>query len=407
MQSLEARAARAKKHALTGALALAAAGLTAAGATLPALASAKPGKTPSKPGKTLFVSPTGSDAGACTKTAPCKTIGAAVAKAARADTVLVKHGTYAEQVTIIKDVVLLGAGKPVIDAAGKSNGVLIKGAGARGTKVSGFVVEHATFEGILAVHTAGVSIAKNTVKNNDLGTKAAHPKGECAPVGSVPGDCGEGIHLMSVLHSSLSGNVTTGNDGGILVTDELGPTAHNLIVGNRAVNNVFDCGITIAGHNPKAFVHGKPQPSKGGVYDNIVRGNVANGNGVKGFGGGILLAAPAPGMAVYDNKVTGNTANGNGLAGVVLHAHAPGEDLNGNKIVGNHVSHDGLTPDSAVNEKGTVGILIGSVTPLTGTVISGNVISNTHFGIWTKGVRPLNSTANRYRGVAVALEQTM
>ena len=355
---------------------------------------------------TLYVSPTGSDAGTCTRHAPCKTIGAAVSKAAKSDTVKVERGTYNEQVTLTSDISLIGVHKPVIDATGQNNGVLIKGPGANGALVRGFVIKNATFEGILAVSAARLAIERNAVLDNDQGAKAADPTGECAPTGAVPGDCGEGLHLMSVVRSVVSGNLVTANDGGILLTDELGPTAHNVISRNRSLDNVFDCGITLASHNTSAFQNGAVQPSKGGVYGNTVTGNVADGNGTKGQGGGILLAGPGPGTAVYNNVVSDNTADNNGLAGVTLHSHAPGQDLNGNKIVGNRLRNDGLTPDSSFNETGTVGILLGSASPLTGTVIAGNRISDTQFGIWTINVPKIKRGANRFHHVEVPLQQS-
>jgi hypothetical protein len=142
------------------------------------------------------------------------------------------------------------------------------------------------------------------------------------------------------------------------------------------------------------------------VYGNTVTDNVADGNGTQGQGGGILLAGPGPGTAVYNNVVSDNTADDNGLAGVTLHSHAPGEDLNGNKIVDNRLRNDGLTPDSSFNETGTVGILVGSASPLTGTVIAGNRISDTHFGIWTVNVPKIKRAANLFHQVAVPLQQS-
>ena len=372
--------------------------------SIAAIAAARPHGT--KTQTTLYVSPTGSDSGACTRHAPCKTIGAAVAKAAKGDTVKVERGTYAEQVTLTTDISLIGVHKPVVDATGQANGVLIKGPGANGALVRGFVIKNATFEGILAVSAARLTIEHNVVLDNDQGAKAANPTGECAPAGGVPGDCGEGLHLMSVVRSVVSNNLVTANDGGILLTDELGPTAHNVISKNRSLDNVFDCGITLASHNTSAFANGAVQPTKGGVYGNTVTDNVADGNGTKGQGGGILLAGPGPGTAVYNNVVSDNTADDNGLAGVTLHSHAPGEDLNGNKIVDNRLRNDGLTPDSSFNETGTVGILVGSASPLTGTAIAGNRISDTHFGIWTVNVPKIKRAANRFHHVAVPLQQS-
>lgn len=370
--------------------------------------------------KTLYVSPKGKDAAACTKTAPCKTIAHAVAAAKKGDVVSVAHGIYAEGVKVTKDISVVGLGNPVVNAAGQGNGFLITGSGAAGALVRGFVVEHATFEGILAVSTTRVTIEDNTVRDNDRGTKAAKPAGECAASGNVPGDCGEAVHLMSVTHSLVTHNTVKDNLGGILLTDEVGPTAHNTISHNNSSDNVFDCGITLAGHNPKATANGKPQPKAGGVYDNKILDNVVDGDGTKGEGAGIIMAGGAPGAGVYDNLVEGNTANDNGLAGITIHSHffgpgAPAADLNGNRIIDNTVRHDGLTDTSEAEfskadfaKNHTVGILVGSdVVKLKGVVIRGNTVSDTHFGIWTKNDgNKVSAKKNTFHKVSVKVKQT-
>jgi parallel beta-helix repeat protein len=290
---------------------------------------------------------------------------------------------------------------------------LIGGSSAAGAQVKGFKVQNATFEGILATRTSNITIAKNAVSNNDQGATSAHPKGECASAGDIPGDCGEGVHLMTVRQALVQSNQVNNNAGGILVTDELGPSAFNVITGNKALNNVADCGITLASHNVKAAPGGFPQPAAAGVYDNYVVNNTANGNGIKGQGGGILIAAPAPGMGTYNNVVNGNTANDNGLAGITLHSHAPGQYLNGNVITNNSVSNDGIhgypngaPGDSDFGVTNTVGILLGSsFTTLQGTVVSGNNIANVFFGIWTKNVLKITSS-NTFTAVKVPLTQT-
>ncbi len=354
----------------------------------------------------LYVSPAGSDAGACTKAAPCKTIGHAVSVAGNGATVVVLSGTYAEQVTISKRLSLVGNGHPTIDATGQVNGVVISGVGAAHARVSGFVVEHATQEGILATQTSHVTISGNTVQDNDLGAASPNPTGECAPQGEVPGDCGEGLHLQSVAHVTVVGNLVTGNTGGILLTDELGPTSHNLVLHNRVLDNLFDCGITVAGHNPMAVQNGVRTPNVAGIYANLISGNRSDGNGTRGEGAGILLAGAGPGTGVYDNLVKHNEASGNELAGITLHSHAPGDDLNGNRFVGNRLrtNNTGGDPDAGVRD--TTGILIFSaVTPLRGIVVRGNRISDVHFGIWTRNVPPIPANANTFVNVAVPLSQ--
>jgi parallel beta-helix repeat protein len=384
------------KHLIRTSLAIA--GVCAAAGSTAAAASAR----------TLYVATTGNNANPCSAGHPCQTINRAVGVAHAGDTIDVSKGTYAQYVVITKKLRLIGLGHPVVDAKGRDNGFIVQGTGGAGTVISGFVVKNAAFEGILLKKTSGVTISGNTIRNNDQGTRASKPVGECAAHGQIPGDCGEGVHLMSVTDSKVTGNLVTGNTGGILLTDELGPTARNLVSKNQVVKNLYDCGITIAAHNPNGVSKtGRRQPKVAGIYGNQILDNVSNNNGGKGEGAGILLATGAgPGSAVYNNLVQGNTANGNGLAGVSLHSHAPGEDLNGNKILNNKLSNDGIQPDPEYGEKGTNGILIGSaVTMLTGIVVKGNTISNTQFGIYTKNVPAISTKSNKFIKVAVPVKQ--
>jgi parallel beta-helix repeat protein len=381
---------------------LATVAVLAAGAVAAAPAVAKT-KTHSSKSKTLYVSTKGRDRGACTRKSPCKTIAFAISKAVKGDTVDVAKGTYAETVTVARDIRVIGVGKPVINAMGHANGVLITGATSRGAHVSGFLVENATDEGILALQTSHLLISGNVVRNNDLGIKATKPTGECAAQGQVPGDCGEGLHLMSVSASVVRNNTVENNLGGILLTDELGPTHDNLISSNTATNNVGDCGITLAGHSTKAFANGTTQPTQGGVYGNDVIDNTANGNGTKGFGGGILIAAGAPGSGAYGNTVQHNTANGNGLGGFTLHSHAPGQDLDNNRILDNTFQNDAIAGNGGKPGDVVAGltqsagiILFSAVTKLAGTVITGNHLGNEYYGIWAMNGPTISQTANTF-----------
>jgi nitrous oxidase accessory protein NosD len=357
-------------------------------------------------GQALYVSAGGSDAQACTRTAPCRTIGHALSAAGSGATVVVLPGTYAEQVTIPNRLSLVGKGHPTIDATGQQNGVVVSGANAAGSRVSGFVVEHATQEGILATQTSHVTIADNLVQANDLGAASPNPTGECAPQGEVPGDCGEGLHLMSVTHAKVVGNRVTQNAGGILLTDEQGPTTRNLVLGNDVFDNPFDCGITIAGHNPQAVQNGMRQPNVGGIYGNVIAGNRSDDNGLRGEGAGILLAGAGPGTGVYDNLVKQNEASGNEMAGITLHSHAPGDDLNGNRFVRNRLRDDNVGGDPDAGVRDTTGILLFSaVTPLHDVLVRGNAIRDVHFGIWTQNAPMIPANANFFANVAVPLHQ--
>jgi parallel beta-helix repeat protein len=128
-------------------------------------------------------------------------------------------------------------------------------------------------------------------------------------------DCGEGIHLSGANHSVVANNDVENNAGGILLSDDTGETSDNLVTGN---------------------------------------------------------------------VVTGNELTDNGLPGVAFHSHVgpnfglPADNLNDNSIIGNHISGNGADLfDTAT--PGTAGINISSGaggSPITGTLVSGNVITD-------------------------------
>ena len=353
-------------------------------------------------GMTLYVSLNGVAGGADTScaTAAYSKINDAVGAASAGDTVVVCTGTYNEGVAVAKALTLTASGAVTIVATGLDNGVKIT---ASNVTVSGFTVENATGEGILAqqpnpatgplvqgtqfytgLPLTHVVITRNVVQNNDLGTPTSSYL-ECKPQGQVPGDCGEGIHLMSVALSSVLLNTVTGNSGGILITDEFGPTYGNLIAGNVVTDNATFCGITLASHNlalnPQTHAF---MPSFGGVYNNVVRNNIVLDNGLKGVGSGIGIFAAFPGAADYNNLVQGNTVADSGMAGVTLHGHGPGAYVGGNRILDNLIGPNNLDgdPDTTPADNATTGILVWSAaTPITIT-ISGNTIFGNWYGIW-------------------------
>ena len=359
----------------------------------------------------IFVSPTGkaTAAGTSCTTARFSAIMAAVGAAVPGSTVVVCPGTYHGQVALTKPLVLEGE-HATIDAAGSDNGITVPVPGAT---VEGFTVTGAIGEGILVVGKPGVPVTHVTVKDNVVqGNDRGNPTGrpissskyrECNATGKVPGDCGEGIHLMVAAGSVVVGNTVEHNSGGILVTDEFGPSDHNLIEGNLVEGNVLDCGITLPSHSTKAYVKGKLDPAAGGVYDNTVEHNTLVGNGTKGQGAGVLLAAALPGGAAYDNTIEGNTITGSGMSGVTVHLHAPGQYLSGNVVEGNTIRVNNLIgdPDFKPIDHATTGVLVGTVAPLSITV-KDNTITGDTYGIWylppavVAGV-----TSNTFHGVKV------
>jgi nitrous oxidase accessory protein NosD len=383
--------------------------------------------------RTLFVSPHAWPWGAdrSCRSARFRTIQSAVNAARPGSTVVVCKGTYHEQVVLNKPLSLEGQ-RATIDQAGVTPAfqVDLPGLGTQtifagvvmvssGIRFTGFTVTHAQGEGILAAglgrELTGISITHSAVVHNDLGFGVPNsPYFQCAAQGAVPGDCGEGVHFIAVAYSAIKGNLIADNAGGVLLSDDTGPTHNNLVANNVVTGNATDCGITVPGHNPDALsATGQRQPSVAGVYDNIIRGNVVTNNGLKGEGAGVLFANATAGTASYNNLVQGNFIAGNGLSGVTMHAHTIGpgqfEDLNGNRVIGNTIGKNNIDGDTLDCPPGstcspqdlvTTGVLVFSGgTPVT-TTIAFNHIFNNAIGIWlSKAVTARGLATNAFTNV--------
>jgi nitrous oxidase accessory protein NosD len=331
-----------------------------------AFAAAPAGAVPSG-GRAVFVSPHGADSASCGRIFDtCHTIGQGVTNASPGGRVTVLGGTYAESVTIDKQITLVGEGA-TIDASGFDNGIHVTGPPASGTTVTGLRVKNAIGEGILLTVVDHVTVSHNRVTGNDKGAHTStYPP--CADNGPVPGDCGEAIHLQGTTNSKIVSNRVDHNIGGVLVTDEAGPTSGNLIARNVVVDNTEDCGITMPAH-----VAGL------GVTNNTVKDNYIARNG----GAGVLIATPGPGMAVTGNLVTRNVIVNNGEGGIQLHAHAPDQSIDDNTITNNLIGTNNTAGDTDSGDLKTTGIIVFSaVVPVNGLVIEHNTIFNDRIGIW-------------------------
>lgn len=316
----------------------------------------------------------------------------------------------------------------ILDATGLNHAVYVSGVNQ--VTIAGCVAENAAREGILVENSDNADIANNEVTDNDqaMGSRVGMGAPPCPTFvppgtggaiqccldayGTGPGnfpndndDCGEGIHLRSVTNSVVRGNLVHNNIGGILLTDETGPNSNNLISNNVSKDNLEfggDCGATLASHVACApgstDVTGctlAPLSSPGGVFHNVVDGNVLNHNGASGAG---MFANPGipPGSATaaYGNQISNNTVVNNGQPGIAIHVHAANGNADNNVIVGNTVSGNGAdeeaTPASnplpglgiEVLSNSSFGVPFQAASPIVGTTISHNNISNQDIDVW-------------------------
>jgi nitrous oxidase accessory protein NosD len=167
-------------------------------------------------------------------------------------------------------------------------------------------------------------------------------------------------------------------------------------------NNPFDCGITLASH---------PAYSRTtlGIIHNTIANNVSlhNGYQVPGAGAGVGIFGFLPNATVSGNVVINNRLRNNGLPGVAFHAHntggATGEDLNDNVIIGNQISGNGADTQDAATP-GTAGINVYGYYPITGTVISQNVIDNEAYDIVVNTAAEVDAHLNSFLGHTVGVD---
>lgn len=298
---------------------------------------------------------------------------------------------------------LIGADatKVIINATGLGVGIYVDGidnASLSNVLVSGFTVENANFEGILVTNASAVTIASNIVMKNNLGLVVAAAGNTCPNIPafetSEGDDCGEGIHLSGTTHTTVVNNTAQGNSGGILISDDTGATHDNTIAGNTVMNNLLDCGITIASHPPAALTKATAAL---GVYNNVVVGNTASGNGPNGVGAGVGIFTSVPGAAAYSNLVINNVLTGNGLPGVTMHSHTPGQTLTNNVVIGNTISGNGADNADATTP-GTAGINVFGVSSIAGTIISQNTISGQAYDVVMNGPGATDVQRNTFTG---------
>lgn len=335
---------------------------------------------------TIFVSSSGSDTtGTGSITAPYSTVSHAVAMAPNGAIINIEPGTYDDFVNVTKSLTLEStSGQPsntIINAAGKSFGIWIRGIGANGTTIDGLTVENANSHGIYAEDTSHILLENNHVLHNTL-----NPFPAC-PTGKPPtGPCVEtqvGIEFDGVSYSTVASNTVseTLGDGGIAVhsdSTKLNPGAltpsenssaiGNVVVGNAVIGNQGGCGIVISSFDAGFLV------SDTIVSDNTVIGNVA----------GVIIATNGPFQTVTNTAVTDNQLLNN-FAGPGVDIFNVAGTISGTTISDNTIA--GNAPPSFTNHPTGIGAKIIAIPHLpppvtSGTTISGNTIRDEYYGIY-------------------------
>jgi parallel beta-helix repeat protein len=300
-----------------------------------------------------------------------------VSMVAAGGTVNVCPGTYFGSVDIRKTLTLKGLGHPTLDAKDYSYGI-------------GIGADHVTVTGMRVVD-AGVNTDPTSGALGDgivTASLAGYPKiGNYATItdNTATANMGAGIDVNSARGTLVQNNHADGNAIGInLNTDLSYPVRDSRIIGNTANDNQVGCGIAVADH------------TGAGIINNLVKNNVANGNGLPAGGAGVLLAEPSPGGVVRNNSFVGNSASGNGHSGFELHIHVPDAQVSGNSVTGNTFGTNNSGGD--YGDPDTTGIYLGSASPMS-IVVKNNHIHDDVNGIFQAGPVTTVRSGNTFTNV--------
>jgi parallel beta-helix repeat protein len=285
------------------------------------------------------------------------TIQAAINAASLGDTIEVLSGTYYENVYVSNKLILrgvdTGGGKPVVNAGGTGNAIILTG----GITLEGFEATNATHAGWpnigIEVYSDGNIIKNNTASNN-----------------------GEGINFESGdNNNTLNGNIANSNEyNGIRFN---GNNKNNTIIGNNASNNGNN-GITFYNTDMSSI-------------NNIVTGNIVNNNTLDGIHLEFSI----------NNTIIGNNAS-NSSDGITF------VSSNNNTIIGNNASNNnnGISFTYGNNNTVTSNTANSNKYYGIGLVSSNNTLSsnlansNGYAGFYINGKNNtiINNTANNNTG---------
>ena len=231
-------------------------------------------------------------------------------------------------------------------------------------------IESASFEGILVRNASSVTISNNRIINNDMALNTTSAPFACAGLTAAApyelneeADCGQGLHLIAVDHSTVVNNLVQNNAGGILISDETGASHDNLVASNNVSGNTFAGGVTLLSCAPYSA---SPLTAPAGAYRNTISGNTISGNGVQSqtTGAGVAILALASQSRVGNNVISSNQITSNALPGIVLHTLTSQDpqfsvNINSNVVISNKINGNGADAGDAATT-GPTGINVYS-----------------------------------------------
>jgi nitrous oxidase accessory protein len=257
------------------------------------------------------------------------------------DSVEVTNGTYIENVTVEKPIILKGIGEPVVDARGSFSAITLS---ADGISLIGFNVTNSSNIGI-NIKSNNNLILGNIVKKSIIGILLEDCNNNTVLGNIVSKNNESGINLEQSIKNILMNNEAEGNgDTGI----ELEGSSENNVTENIVRNNSND-GIELRGAINNSIKRNHAQENKDGICleegskNNTISNNYVNHDRIDG-----ILIRSSMGNLIAWNEVSRNfkaifleSSNDNILKENNISENVGGIHLNyycyGNKIYRNNL----------------------------------------------------------------------
>jgi len=235
----------------------------------------------------------------------------AIDNATAGDTIIVKSGTYYENVNVLKQLILrgvdTGTGKPVVDTCGHGNAIALY---ADGITLEGFNVTNSGstwYDSGIIIHSSNNIITGNTISNNSQ----------------------SGIYLCGYSNNNtISSNTINNNHWGVYFAS---PCDNNTLTDNMVSSNI--CGILLSRSNNNTI--SSNTVTKTHTYNglclvesdnNIIDGNTVSNN----YDNGIRLDRS------NNNTISSNTIGNNIDKGIYLDSTSDHNNIIGNNISSNY-----------------------------------------------------------------------
>jgi parallel beta-helix repeat protein len=315
-------------------------------------------------------------------------IQSAVAVANFSDTIIVRDGTYNENVDVDVDNLTIrsenGSANCFVTALDKNDHVF--SVTADWVNISGFTVQNATGSVKAGIYltTNHCTISENTASNNYDGIRLAYSSNNNSLTNNTASNNTYGIELYSSCNNNtLTGNTALNNSGdGISLYYKCN---NNTLTANTASNNTYS-GISLSSSS-----------------NNTLTANIANSNSYRH---GFYLVSSS------NNTLSSNTANSNNDLGIYLASSSNNNTLTGNTALNNNngirlddSSSNTLTGNTALNNY--YGILLYSSSN-NNTLMDNTASNNTH-GIYLSSSSNntlTGNTANSNNGTGIYLDSS-